>query len=153
MAEQDTTPVFNLQRIYLKDLSLEQPNTPQIQFESNQQQPQVDIQLGLQSTAVVPGVYEVAVTVTVTTKTGDRTLFLIEAKEAGLFEIRNLPDEQTQGILNVVCPQMIYPYLRSVVTDVCTRGGFPPIFLAEVNFQAMYEQQMAQRQAGNGAPN
>jgi len=153
MAEQDTTPVFNLQRIYLKDLSLEQPNTPQIQFEANQQQPQVDIQLGMQSTAVVPGVYEVAVTVTVTTKTGDRTLFLIEAKEAGLFEIRNLPDEQTQGILNVVCPQMIYPYLRSVVTDVCTRGGFPPIFLAEVNFQAMYEQQMAQRQAGNGAPN
>ncbi len=146
MADQDLTPVFQIQRMYLKDMSLEQPNSPQILLE--QQQPQVDIQLGLSGEAIAEGVYESCVTATVTTKIGDRTLFLIEAKQAGIFEIRNLPQEQVEGILNVVCPQMIYPYLRAVVSDVCTRAGFPPILLTEVNFQAMYESRM--QQAANG---
>ncbi|HEV8689013.1 MAG TPA: protein-export chaperone SecB [Ideonella sp.] len=149
MAEQDQAPVFQLQRMYLKDLSLEQPNSPQILLE--QQQPQVDIQLGMQAESIADGMFEVAVTATVTTKVGDRTLFLVEAKQAGIFEVRNLPAENMQGILGVVCPQMIYPYLRAIVSDVCTRAGFPPILLAEVNFQAMFEaQQQAQAQAGNG---
>jgi preprotein translocase subunit SecB len=149
MAEQDQSPVFQLQRMYLKDLSLEQPNSPQILLE--QQQPQVDIQLGMQAEAIAEGMFEVAVTATVTTKVGDRTLFLVEAKQAGIFEIRNLPAENMQGILGVVCPQMIYPYLRAIVSDVCTRAGFPPILLAEVNFQAMYEaQQQARAQGSNG---
>jgi preprotein translocase subunit SecB len=146
MADQDLTPVFQIQRMYLKDMSLEQPNSPQILLE--QQQPQVDIQLGLSGEAIADGVYESCVTATVTTKIGDRTLFLIEAKQAGIFEIRNLPQEQVEGILNVVCPQMIYPYLRAVVSDICTRAGFPPILLTEVNFQAMYESRM--QQAANG---
>jgi preprotein translocase subunit SecB len=90
------------------------------------------------------------VTATVTTKVGDRTLFLIEAKQAAIFEIRNLPDDQMQGVLGVVCPQMVYPYLRAIVSDVCTRAGFPPILLAEVNFQAMFEAQRAQM-SGNGS--
>jgi preprotein translocase subunit SecB len=148
MAEQDQTPVFQLQRMYLKDLSLEQPNSPQILLE--QQQPQVDIQLGMQAESVADGVFEVSVTATVTTKVGERVLFLVEAKQAGIFEIRNLPSEQVQGILGVVCPQMIYPYLRAIVSDLCTRAGFPPILLAEVNFQAMFEAQQ-QAQAGDGA--
>jgi preprotein translocase subunit SecB len=148
MAEQDQTPVFQLQRMYLKDLSLEQPNSPQILLE--QQQPQVDIQLQMSAEGVTDGLFEVAVMATVTTKVGDRTLFLVEAKQAGIFEIRNLPADQLQGVLGVVCPQMIYPYLRAIVSDVCTRAGFPPILLAEVNFQAMYEAQQ-QAQAGNGA--
>ncbi len=147
MAEQDQTPVFQLQRMYLKDLSLEQPNSPQILLE--QQQPQVDIQLQMSAESIADGLFEVAVTATVTTKIGERTLFLVEAKQAGIFEIRNLPPEQVQGVLGVVCPQMIYPYLRAIVSDVCTRAGFPPILLAEVNFQAMYEAQQ-QAQAGNG---
>lgn len=146
MADQDLTPVFQIQRMYLKDMSLEQPNSPQILLE--QQRPQVDIQLGLSGEAIADGVYESCVTATVTTKIGDRTLFLIEAKQAGIFEIRNLPQEQVEGILNVVCPQMIYPYLRAVVSDICTRAGFPPILLTEVNFQAMYESRM--QQAANG---
>jgi preprotein translocase subunit SecB len=142
MAEQDLTPVFQLQRMYLKDLSLEQPNSPGILLE--QQQPQVDIQLGLGAEPVADGIFEVSVTATVTTTVGERTLFLVEAKQAGIFEIRNLPDDQVQGIVGVVCPQMIYPYLRAIVSDVCTRAGFPPILLAEVNFQAMFEAQQAQ---------
>jgi preprotein translocase subunit SecB len=150
MADPTDTPVFNIQRIYLKDLSLEQPNSPQILLE--QQQPQVDIQLNLSAETVADGVYEVAVTATVTTKVNDRVLFLIEAKQAGIFEIRHFDGEQMPAILGVACPQMVYPYLRAIVSDVCTRGGFPPILLAEVNFQAMFEQQRAQQVANGAAP-
>jgi len=151
MADQDQTPVFQLQRMYLKDLSLEQPNSPQILLE--QQQPQVDIQLGMGAEAISEGMFEVAVTATVTTKIGERTLFLIEAKQAAIFEIRHLPDDQMQGVLGVVCPQMVYPYLRAIVSDVCTRAGFPPILLAEVNFQAMFEAQKMQMANGSEALN
>ena len=96
---------------------------------------------------VADGVYEVTVTATVTTKVKDKVLFLVEAKQAGIFEIRNVPQEQMQGIISIVCPQMIYPYLRAIVSDVCTRAGFPPILLTEVNFQAMFEAQQAQAAA------
>src|SRR5215208_4721641 len=101
-APDTNTPVFQLQRMYLKDLSLEQPNSPQILLE--QQQPQVDIQLGMQAESIADGMFEVSVTATVTPKVGDRTLFLVEAKQAGIFELRNLPSEQVQGVLGVVCP-------------------------------------------------
>ena len=89
-----------------------------------------------------------------TTKVGEKTLFLIEAKQAGIFEIRNLPQEQLQPIVGIACPQIVYPYLRAVVSDVCTRAGFPPVLLAEVNFQAMYEarqQQAVSAANGNGS--
>ena len=148
MAEADTNPVFQIQRVYLKDLSLEQPNSPQILLE--QQQPQVDINLAWSAEGVSEGVYEVCVTATVTTKVGDRTLFLVEAKQAGIFEIRNLPQDQLQGVVSVVCPQILYPYLRAIVSDVCTRAGLPPILLTEVKFQAMYEAQQQQQAAQNG---
>ena len=144
----EATPVFQIQRMYLKDLSLEQPNSPQILLE--QQQPQVDINLTMGAESVSDGIFEVTVAATVTTKVKDRVLFLVEAKQAGIFEIRNVPQEQLQGILSIVCPQMIYPYLRAIVSDVCTRAGFPPIMLTEVNFQAMFEAQQAQA-AGNGS--
>ena len=97
------------------------------------------------------GIYEVSVTATVTTKVGDKTLFLVEAKQAGIFEIRNIPDEQLQPIIGIACPQIVYPYLRAIVSDVCTRAGFPPVLLAEVNFQAMYEAQQQQLAGGNGS--
>ena len=89
-------------------------------------------------------------TATVNTKVGDKTLFLVEAKQAGIFEIRNVPQDQVEGILGIVCPQMVYPYLRAIVSDVCTRAGFPPVLLTEVNFQAMFEAQQAQRAAQGG---
>jgi preprotein translocase subunit SecB len=147
-AAAEGTPVFQIQRMYLKDLSLEQPNAPHILLE--QQQPQVDINLTLSAENVTDGIYEVAVTATVNTKVGDKTLFLVEAKQAGIFEIRNVPQEQVEGILGIVCPQMVYPYLRAIVSDVCTRAGFPPVLLTEVNFQAMFEAQQAQRAAQGG---
>ena len=145
MAEDTQSPVFQIQRIYLKDLSLEQPNSPQILLE--QGQPQVDINLGLGAEPIADGVYEVTVTATVTTKVNDKVLFLVEAKQGGIFEIRNIPEDQLQPIVGIACPGIIYPYLRAIVSDVCTRAGFPPVLLAEVNFQAMYESQQAQNAA------
>jgi preprotein translocase subunit SecB len=142
--EQDqAVPTFNIQRIYLKDLSLEQPNSPQVLLDNTQ--PQVDINLTLSGEPIQEGLFEVTVTATVNTKVSDKTLFLVEAKQAGIFEIRNVPQEQVEGILGVVCPQMIYPYLRAIVSDVCTRAGFPPVLLTEVNFQAMFEAQQQAR--------
>ena len=146
---QELTPIFNIQRMYLKDLSLEQPNSPQILLD--QQQPQVDINLAVSADTVSEGIIEVTVTATVTAKVADRTLFLIEAKQAGIFELRNLPPEQMQAIVGIACPGMVYPYLRAIVSDVCTRAGFPPVLLSEVNFQAMFEAQQQQLAAqGNG---
>ena len=138
-------PVFQIQRIYLKDLSLEQPNSPQILLE--QSQPQVDINLSLGAAAVADSVYEVVVTATVTTKVNDKILFLIEAKQAGIFEVRHVPEDQLQAIISIACPNIIYPYLRAIVSDVCTRAGFPPVLLSEVNFQAMFEAQQAEAEA------
>ena len=138
----DLDPVFQIQRVYLKEASLEQPNSPAILLE--QQQPSVDIQLGVESLPVAEGVFEVSVTATVHTKIGEKTVFLVECKQAGIFEIRNLPDDQMGAIMGIACPQIVYPYLRGNVADVVTRAGFPPVHLAEINFQAMYEQQQAQ---------
>ena len=149
MSTEEATPVFQIQRVYLKDLSLEQPNSPAILLE--QAQPSVDIQLGVQATPVADGIFEVAVTATVQTKIQDKTVFLVEAKQAGIFEIRNVPEEQMGAIVGIACPQIIYPYLRGNVADTITRAGFPPVHLAEINFQAMYEQQQAAAaEAGNG---
>jgi preprotein translocase subunit SecB len=137
-------PVFQIQRVYLKEASLEQPNSPAILLE--QEQPAVDIQLGVEASNVTEGIFEVSVTATVTTKIKDRTVFLVEVKQAGIFEIRNVPQEQMSAIMGIACPQIVYPYLRSNVSDIVTRAGFPPVHLAEINFQAMYEQQQVEQQ-------
>lgn len=137
MADQD--PVFQIQRVYLKEASLEQPNSPGILLE--QEQPSVDIQLGVEAAPVGEGIFEVCVTATVQTKISDKTVFLVEVKQAGIFEIRNLPQEQLSQIMGIACPQIVYPYLRGNVADLIQRGGFPPVHLSEINFQAMYEQQ------------
>ena len=139
MAEANLDPVFQIQRIYLKDTSLEQPNSPEILL--NQEQPAVDIQLGVDAVPVADGLFEITVTATVHAKIADKTVFLVEAKQAGIFELRNMPQEQLGPILGIACPQIVYPYLRGNVADLVQRAGFPPVHLAEINFQAMYEQQ------------
>ncbi|MFM2111998.1 MAG: hypothetical protein RLZZ271_658 [Pseudomonadota bacterium] len=138
-------PVFQIQRLYLKDMSLEQPNSPAILLE--QEKPGIDIQLGVEANPVAEGIFEVCVMATVTTKIKDRVVFLVEAKQAGIFEIRNLEPEQLSPALGVACPQILYPYLRANISDVVTRAGFAPVVLTEINFQAMYEAQMAQAAA------
>ena len=149
MSAQNQDPVFAIQRTYLKDLSLEIPNAPQIFLEA--QQPAVEIQLDVTSQGLADGIYETSVRVTVTTKAGDKVAFLVEATEAGIFEVRNVPQEQMPLILNVVCPNIIYPYLRANVADVIQRAGFPPIHLAEINFEALYQQRVQQMQQQEAA--
>jgi preprotein translocase subunit SecB len=136
---QQPDPVFQIQRMYLKEASLEQPNSPAILLE--QEPPSVNIQLGVEAAQAADGIYEVCITATVTTKIKEKTVFLAEAKQAGIFEIRNIPPEQMAPLMGVACPQIVFPYLRSNIADIITRAGFPPVHLAEINFQAMYEQQ------------
>jgi preprotein translocase subunit SecB len=150
MPDQQPDPVFQIQRVYLKEASLEQPNSPGILLE--QEQPTVDIQLGVEAGQAAEGVYEVCVTATVTTKLKEKTVFLVEVKQAGIFEIRNLPPEQMNPVMGIACPQIVYPYLRANVSDIVTRAGFPPVHLAEINFQAMYEQQQASAQQNAPEP-
>lgn len=143
-------PVFQLQRIYLKDASLELPNAPHIFLD--QEAPQVDVQLEVAHDNVIEGIVEVVVRTTVTAKVKDKVLFLAEAKQAGIFEMRNIPEEQVDPILGIVCPGIVYPYLRANVADLITRTGLPPIHLAEINFESMYQQRLAQQQGGTLAP-
>lgn len=153
--QNNTQPVFNIQRVYLKEASLEQPNSPQILQE--QKQPTVDIQLQLANEKIVDGIYEVTVSATVQTKIDDKTLFLAEVKQAGIFELRNIPEDQMEPVLGIACPQIVYPYLRGNVADIINRAGFPPVHMVEINFQAMYEAQLQQQkqqldQKANSAP-
>jgi len=137
------SPVFQLQRIYLKDASLEMPHAPQIFLE--QGSPQIEVQLDVSHDGVVEGVIEVVVRVTVTARMSDKVLFLVEAKQAGIFELRGIPEPQLAPVLGIVCPGIIYPYLRANVADLLTRTGLPPIHLAEINFEALYQQKASQK--------
>jgi len=145
MAEQnssaDNTPSFNMQRVYLKDLSLEMPNAPSIFLE--QEAPEVEVSINIGGQALAETVFESTVTVTVTTRIKDKVLYLVEATQAAIFEMVNIPAEQIDPLMGIVCPTMLYPYLRSNVADAITRTSLPPLHLAEVNFQALYEQRIA----------
>jgi len=134
-------PVFNIQRIYLKDASLELPNAPQIFLET--EAPTVEVQINVEDTQVYENIYEVAITVTLTTRVKDQVGFLVEAKQAGIFEIQGMAADQLAPVLGIVCPNIVYPYLRSNVSDLIGRSGFPPIHLAEINFEAYYQQRLA----------
>ncbi len=138
-------PVFQLQRCYLKDASLELPNAPRIFLE--QQSPNIDVQLEVINSPVLEGIYEVVVRVTATAKVGDKVLFLVEGKQGGIFEIRGIPNEQLDPIVGIVCPGIVYPYLRANIADLISRTGLPPIHLTEINFEALYQQRQAQQQA------
>ncbi|MES2355754.1 MAG: protein-export chaperone SecB [Pseudomonadota bacterium] len=141
MSEQQT-PVFTIEKIYVKDLSVEIPNAPQIFLE--REQPNIDVQLNIGSNKVNDGIYESTITITVTSKIADKTMFLVEATQAGIFQIRNVPDTDLDPVLGIGCPNIIFPYLREVISDIVTRAGFPPMMLAPVNFESLYAQQKAQ---------
>ena len=144
-AAQNTQPVFSIEKVYVKDLSLEIPNAPGIFLERDQ--PQVDIQLHHNSTGVEEGVYETTLTVTVTAKTKDKTMFLVEAAQAGIFVARNIPAAELEAVLAIACPNILFPYVRETISDVVVRAGFPPVLLAPVNFEAIYQQQRAPQAA------
>jgi preprotein translocase subunit SecB len=151
MSDQNNQPFFNIQRVYLKDLSLEQPNSPAIFLE--QDMPSVEVEVDVKADRLAESIFEVAVTGTVTAKVAEKVAFLIEAKQAGIFDIRNIPADQVDPLVGIACPTIIFPDLRSNIADAITRAGFPPIHLAEINFQALYEQRLAQMGAQNEASN
>lgn len=140
-AEQSTEQSFALQRVYLKDVSLEMPNAPHVFLE--QQNPEVEIALNVGGQRLADTVFESTVRVTVTTKVGEQVVYLVEATQAGIFEIANFADDQIDPLLGIVCPSILFPYLRANVADLITRASLPPLHLAEVNFQTLYEQNLA----------
>jgi preprotein translocase subunit SecB len=150
-AAPNQAPVFQLQRVYLKDASLEMPNAPRIFLEA--EAPAVDVQLEVTDGPVIDNVHEVVVRVTATAKVKDKVLFLVEGKQGGIFEMRNIPAEQMAPILGVVCPGIIYPYLRSNIADLITRTGLPPVHLAEINFEAFFNQKQAALAQQSKSPN
>ena len=145
---QDQQPAFGIEKIYLKDLSLEIPNAPQIFIQ--REAPQVSIELGNTTSMIEEGVFEVVITVTVTSKIEDKTVFLVEVAQAGIFQVRNVPAENLEMIAGVTCPNILFPYARQTVSDLVTRAGFPPVLLNPINFEALYAQQK-QQQAQNGS--
>ena len=141
MSEQ-SQPVFAIEKIYVRDLSLEIPNAPNIFLE--RETPEINLQLGTKSQSIDQGLYEVLLTVTVTAKIKDKMMFLVEVQQAGIFRIRNLPDGELDPVLGIGCPNILFPYLREVVSDIVTRAGFPAVILNPVNFEAIYHQKKSE---------
>jgi preprotein translocase subunit SecB len=140
MADENLQPVFQIQRIYLKDMSLEQPNSPAVFLE--QEAPTIEVSLDVGAEGIADGIYESTVTITVTAKVKDKVAFLVEGKQAGIFEARNIPAEQLDPLLGIGCPNIVYPYLRANIADLITRAGFPPVHLSEINFELFYQQRL-----------
>jgi preprotein translocase subunit SecB len=145
-AAESAQPGFGIEKLYVKDASIEVPNAPQIFTERTA--PQVSVEIGNSGQRLEQGVFEVAVKVTVTAKIGEKTAFLVEVMQAGIFAIRNVPDENLEIILGVTCPNILFPYAREAVSDMVTRAGFAPVLLNPINFEALFMQQK-QKQAEN----
>ncbi|HJV05826.1 MAG TPA: protein-export chaperone SecB [Chromobacteriaceae bacterium] len=146
--QQDVQPVFSIEKIYVKDLSLEVPHAPQVFLE--EAQPEIDMQIASTGNQIDDGFFEVSLTVTVTAKLPEKTMFLVEVAQAGIFRVQNVPVEDIDPILGVACPNILFPYAREAVSSVINRAGFPPVLLSPINFEALYMQQRAgQAEAGN----
>ncbi len=139
MSEQEAQMVFSIEKLYVKDLSVEVPNSPQIFLE--REAPEISVQLSSQSQSVADDVYETQVKATVTANLGDKNMFLVEVTQAGIFRIANVPAEQLDPLLGIGCPNIVFPYLRETVSDLVIRAGFPPVLLNPVNVDALYMQQ------------
>ncbi len=131
-------PQFAIQRLYVKDLSFEAPSAPQVFLQ--EWVPELHMDLQTKSNELGDSNHEVVLIVTVTVKMKEKTIFLVEAHQAGIFTLKNFPKEQTRPMLGSFCPNILYPYAREVITDVVVRGGFPQLYLAPVNFDALFEQ-------------
>lgn len=146
--EQDDQPVFQLQRCYLKDASLEMPHAPDILLTPQESAPQIDIQFEVSQRLVQADLYDITVRGTITVKAPeDKVIILAEGRQSGIFSIHGIPAEPLQHVTNVLCPSMVYPYLRANLADLMTRAGVPPVHLPEVNFEVLYQQRLAQAQA------
>jgi preprotein translocase subunit SecB len=151
MSEQNNQPTFAIEKLYVRDLSLEVPNAPQIYLERDA--PQVDVSLNNASQRIDDKIYEASLTVTVTAKLKEKTVFLVEVTYGGVFRIENIPQQEMEPVLGVTCPNILFPYLREVVSETVVRAGFPPVVLHPMNFESIYQarqQQQAQQPAAAG---
>jgi preprotein translocase subunit SecB len=140
----DEQPVFSIEKIYVKDLSIEVPNAPQIFLE--RETPSIEVQIQSAANAIGEGMFEVALTVTVNAKQEEKAFFLVEVVKAGIFQIRNVPEQDMEPILAVACPNILFPYARETISDAINRAGFPPVILAPVNFESLYQQRLMEQQ-------
>ncbi len=138
-AAQGSQAGFGIEKLYVKDASIEVPNAPQVY--TNRTAPQVSVELANSASKLDDGVFEVSIKVTVTAKIEENTAFLVEVTQAGIFGIRGVPDENMEMILAITCPNILFPYAREAVSDMVTRAGFMPILLNPINFEALYAQQ------------
>jgi preprotein translocase subunit SecB len=143
---QQPQAMFQIEKIYVKDVSLEIPNAPQIFMQ--QAQPQLEVRIDTAAEPFNEGYFEASVSATVTAKIGDKTLFLAEVVQAGIFQMRNVPPDDLKPLLGIACPTILFPYLRETISDLVVRGGFPPVLLAPVSFEALYVQRLQQEQSG-----
>lgn len=148
--EQQNQQQFAIQKIYLKDVSFESPNAPAI-FTEGQFQPEVSVQINTEAKTVSDNLHEVTLTVTVTAKQDDKTAFLVEVKQAGLFQMSGFEQEQLGGMIGAYCPEALFPFARESIASMVAKGGFPQVLLAPVNFNALYMQQKQQSQPADGA--
>ncbi|MDH5611331.1 MAG: protein-export chaperone SecB [Gammaproteobacteria bacterium] len=147
--QQATEQQFAIQKIYLKDVSFESPNAPDV-FADGEWKPEINVQLNSSHKAIAKDVYEVILNITVTAKQKEKTAFLVEVKQAGLFTMSGFPEENIAGMLGAYCPEALFPFAREAVADFVNKGGFPPLLLAPINFNAVYMQQVQQQQAAAG---
>ncbi len=143
-AAQSSGPQFAIEKLYVKDLSLEVPNAPQIFLD--REPPQIGIELQTNVNSLGDNMYDVSLKVTVTAKAGDKTVFLVEVSQAGVFGVTGVPEDQLQPILMIACPNILFPYARETISTTVTRAGFLPVLLNPVNFEALYAQQQAAKQ-------
>jgi preprotein translocase subunit SecB len=144
IAGEPQAAAFMIERIYTKDLSIENPGAPQ-SFQLTEQ-PQVEVGMRTRGEQIGPDVYEYVLTLTVTATVGGKTLFLVETSQAGIFAIRGISPEQLQPVMAINCPNVLFPYARETIANATMRAGFPPIHLAPVNFEVLYQEQLAQQQ-------
>jgi preprotein translocase subunit SecB len=142
-------PQFALQRIYIKDLSFESPNAPQVFAED--WKPQMNLNMNTEAQALGNDVYEITLMITVTVNSAEKTGFLAEIHQAGIFLIKDVPEEQKGPLMGIACPNILFPYAREAVSDLVSRGSFPQLLLQPINFEAIYAQKMQQQQAAEGS--
>jgi preprotein translocase subunit SecB len=140
---------MHIQRLYVKDISFEAPNSPEI-FQTQNWQPQIEVELNTQSTPLADNMHETIIAITVTAKLEDKIAYIVEVKQAGIFAVVNFAADQVQYLMGAYCPAILFPYARQVVAEAIMNGGFPALHLAPMNFEALYTQQLQQQQQGEG---
>jgi len=146
MSEEQNQQQFAIQKIYLKDVSFESPNAPAV-FQDAEWKPEINVQLNTEGKTIAEGIHEVTLTVTVTAKKEDKTAFLVEVKQSGIFQLTGFEQDQLGGMLGAYCPEVLFPFAREAIADLVAKGGFPQLLLSPVNFNALYMQHQQQQQA------